>query len=371
MRLIPLFASCILIVSACNQSANQKPAVALTEATLYDPNVVLDAVKSKSHSKEADKLFLKAIDEYRNAHHPLASVELFVKSAVLMPQAKTYYELGNALMDSKKLNEAIQAYSIAELLNYKPLSKLFYNKACAYSKAENRDSAMYYLMGAIEFGYSNMKNVLKDPDLKFVRDEYYNFQTDIMRAFAGVEEPEKLQWSLFNTQFQQVSFPFTIDSNYAHKLDRKQTISYDFEIYVSEMRKDKFTRDVGSEFYYVGLIKKDTAFKTLVYAVNDEVYDENSINPYYYLVSYDSYGKLIDKLLIAGHDKLKDPFRIATFNGNGDIELTEFEYKYEKNPEEEGFDRNKIISSTELQKKVYRLSENGHIVPKTEQLASR
>jgi hypothetical protein len=374
MRILPLFASCILFISGCQffkQKTEETSTVVLTEATIYNKDLVLQAARSPKDSKEADKLFLKAIDEYRNAHKPQKSIGLFVKSAILTPQARTYYELANALMDVKKEKEAIQAYTIAEALDYKPLSKLFFNKACAYSRTENADSSYYYLMAAIEFGYSNLKNALKDPDLAFLRDRRYDLQSEVMNAMAGVSDPEKVQWQLFSNQFKPVHFPCRIDTEYVSKLDPNQIISYEFEVYVTEMKRDKFTRDVGSEFYYVGLVKNDSAFKSLIYAVNEEVYEDQHARPYYYLVSYTNNGKLIDKMIIAGQETFKDPFRVATLNANGDIDVVEYTNQWEKDPEKEGYDNNKVLSRTEVGKKRFYISPDGHILPKTQELAIR
>ncbi|SEW09501.1 TPR end-of-group domain-containing protein [Chitinophaga arvensicola] len=375
MRFIPLFALCALLASCDVKTAHDKQdqTTKLSVASLYNADSVkYVAAHAAGKNNAAEKVFLKAIDLYRNKKNAAGSVDLFIKSILLQPQAKSYYELGNALMDTRKVGEALSAYDMAELLDYKPLSKLLYNKACAYSISKKKDSAEYYLYAAIEFGYNNMDNILKDPDLAWVREDNYAFKSNILEAFAGAGDPEKLQWNLFAGQFKPLHMPVTIDKAYAKDLGQ-QFISYDFEIYVSEMRDTKFSRDVGSSFFYVGEVKKTPEYKTLIYGISDEVEDPGNLSegmPFYYLmVSYNTSGKVLDKMLLAGQKLLNDPYRKAVISGNGDIEVTDYKIEYEKDPEKEGYKDNPETSRTELKKEVFVINEEGRFAQKTQQLA--
>lgn len=375
MRLIPLFAVCALLVS-CHGNGGENNAgkkARLSLSSIFNPDSVKwVAANTGGKSNAAEKEFLKAIDIYRNQKNPAGSIEKFKKAILLQPQAKSYYELGNALLDSRNAADAIHAYEMAELLDYKPLSKLLYNKACAFSVYQNKDSAKYYLLAAIEFGYNNLNNVLKDPDLEFVRTEMPGFKSAVMEAFSGAGDPEKLEWNLYATQFKPLTMPLTIDKAYAKELG-ENFISYDFEMYVAEMRDAKFSRDVGSSFYYVGEVKKTTDFKTLIYAISDAYMAEDEkltdVPCYYYMVSYTNSGKLIDKILVAGQQKYDGPFRKAVIAGGGDIELTDYKIEYEKDPEKDGFKDNPEKSRTEIKKETFVVTADGHFSPKTQQLA--
>lgn len=308
----------------------------------------------------ADKLFLEGVNIYRNKKQPLESIELFKKSILLKPQAKTYYELGNALFDVKKLPEAIQSYGIAEVLDYKPLHKVLYNMACAYSLQKDASSAKYYLVAAIEFGYSNVKNIYADKDLSYLRGQG-DFSGYVNTSLSGATDPEKLQWNLFWHEFKTLKFPVHLDMKYAEKLG-EDYISYEYERFVPEMRNEQFSREVGSEFYHVGLVKGSDSVKTLLYAVRDVMMSEAAAPTTYYIVSFDKKGKLIDKLLIGGHAKLDEPFKVATIEENGTIQIGLFKQIYEKDPDTAGYVDNKLVESKELDKENYKISEDGHFV---------
>jgi hypothetical protein len=348
---------------ACNPSDKKGSAASsihLTADNLYDKDTVLLITNvATGKNAEADKLFLEGIDIYRNKKHPMNSIEVFKKSILLKPQAKVYYELGNALFDMKRLPEAIQSYTIAEVLDYKPLHKVLYNMACAYALQKDASSARYYLISAIEFGYSNVKNLYSDKDLNYLREEG-GFGDYVNAALSGATDPEKLQWNLFWHEFKPLEFPVHLDMKYAAKLG-EDYISYEYERFVPEMRNDQFSRDVGSEFYHVGLVKGSDSVKTLIYAVRDMMMSEMA-PPAYYIVSFDKKGKLIDKLLIGGHLKLDEPFKVATIEQNGTIQVGLFKQIYEKDPDTAGFDDNKLVESKELNKENYTISGDGHFV---------
>ncbi|MBO9727178.1 MAG: hypothetical protein J7623_00925 [Chitinophaga sp.] len=370
MRLIPLFAFGVLLAS-CHTGNKADQSAKLSLSSIYNADSVKwVAANTPEKNNAAEKEFLKGIDIYRNKKNPKGSIDQFVKSILLQPQGKSYYELGNALLDLRKTTDAIQAYNMAEALDYKPLSKLLYNKACAYSLSEKVDSARYCLLAAIEFGYSNMKNIMSDPDLSYFRDNY-NFKSEVIAAFSGAGDTDKLEWNLFSSQFKQLPLPLTIDTAYVRQLG-KNFIPYDFEMYVAEMRDSKFSRDVGSNFYYVGLVKKAEAFKTLIYAVSDDVYDSDEVvaaPAYYFMVSYDNGGKLIDKMLVSGNRLIEDPYRLLKIAGNSEFEVTEYHIEYEKNPAENGFVNNPEKSRTETKRTNFTITDDGHFTPKTQQLA--
>ncbi|MBV8254592.1 MAG: hypothetical protein JO154_18465 [Chitinophaga sp.] len=370
MRFMPLFVLAGLL-SACGGAGNQGSSFRLTENSMYNiDSVHAAATGTTTKDKNAEKEFLEALDLYRNKKKAGQSIPLFKSSILKQPQAKAYYELGNALLDGGKYKEAIQSFDMAEQLNYTPLHKLLYNKACAYSLDNNEEKGMYYLVSAIEFGYTNLDNIMKDKDLANLRKNSYRFTTSVKEALSGHGDPEKLQWTMYYRGFKQVNFPLTLDKSYATKQEFKD-IPYDFEKYVSEMRNAKFERETGSAFYYVGLIKSDSTFRTVCYAVNDKEIEGYNW-PYYFLASYAPSGKLIDKLMIAGQQLDEDPYKVGVVNANGEITVTAYKMEYEKDVTKTPFNENKEKSSTEIKKDFYSISADGHFVHKAnEPLALR
>ncbi|WP_343691535.1 hypothetical protein [Chitinophaga sp.] len=374
MRQLLLFVTTATLF-ACNGPSESKKGsasgVALTQSNLYSEDTVLMVANASSgKNKEADKLFLQAIDVYRNKKNPSHAVAIFRKSILTQPQAKAYYELGNALGDIGELEEGLQAYDIADVLDYKPLNKLLYNKACLYSRLKDLDKAKQYLVSAIEFGYGNLKNIRNDKDLANLReDNQYTFNDIIMTAMSGSTDPDKLQWAVFSHEFTQVKFPLLLDMKYAANMTEDKIISYDNERYVPEMRDYAFSRDVGAEYYRVGLVRSNDSNRTLIYGVVDEM-GGNKL-PVYYIASFNTKGILIDKLMIGGQKILKDPFKVATINANYDIEISSFELTYEKDPDQEGYEDNPVKSQRPLGKDTYAIKEDGHFVKKDVVLGMR
>jgi len=354
--------------SGAHSSGSNSGVNALTEDKLYDKQLVLGVVNaSGGKNRSADQYFLQGVDMYRNNKNVESAVKLFKQSIMTQPQARAYFELGNALADQDNLGDAASAYQMAELLDYKPTSKVLYNLACVYSRAEDTRSALYYLVSAIEFGYSNLKNINSDKDLAFVRSHEYEFNRSVSLAMSGATDPDKLQWNLFWHEFKPVSYPLVLDEKYGSKLG-EDYISYEYERFVAEMRDNaKFSREVGYEFYHVGLAKNADSIKTLIYAVKNVIMGEGA-SPEYFIVSFDHYGKLIDKLQIGGQRKLSDPFRVATLTENGNIEIGLFKKVYEKNPEEEGFEDNKLVENKFLEKQYYSITSDGHFQKKDQLL---
>ncbi|WP_346316057.1 hypothetical protein [Chitinophaga sp. YIM B06452] len=371
MRYISLIITA-LSLAACNtgQQAAQSQAAAfeLTEQNMLNKDtVLLFAGEGAKSTNQADKIFLQAIETFRNKKDAAASLKHFKASILLAPQAKTYYEFGNALLDVKQYKSAIAAYNIAEALGYKPLSKLFYNTACAYSLEDNEDSAYHYLVAAIEFGYTNTKQIFEDNDLKTLRETSYNFAGRIQQALSGAGDPERLSWNIFARQFQPIEFPTELNEKYAEKIEL-QDIPYDFERFIPEMRDNKFSRETGMEFYYVGKVKDDANFKTLCYAVRNVMLD-HAAPPYYFAVSFNNEGKLIEKLLIGGRLLMDDVFREATFRENGEIEVKKFAVRYEKDPADAGFENNALAEKNQVGVEVYAINEEGRFVTKSMPLA--
>ena len=368
---ISLFA-CSTPTNKKNSKTEEQPgkSAGLAEEQIFEKDIVLKAaLDSKGKNKVSDKFFLDGVDMYRNKKDAAKAVELFKQAILEQPQARAYFELGNALADENRLYDAAHAYQLAEVLDYKPTSKVLYNLACVYSRAEDAKSAEYYLVSAIEFGYSNVKNIYADKDLEFLRTTY-DFNRIVTNAISGATDPSKLQWNLFWHEFKPVSYPLVLDERYGDNLG-EDYISYEYERFVAEMRDNaKFSREVGFEFYHVGLAKNTDSIKTIIYAVRNVIMG-GTPPPEYYIVSFDGHGKLIDKLLIGGHKKLAEPFRVAKLTQNGDIEVGLFTQVYKKNPEEEGYEDNELVESKFLNKEFYTISGDGHFVKKDGLLGMR
>jgi hypothetical protein len=178
----------------------------------------------------------------------------------------------------------------------------------------------------------------------------------------GMSNAKSLFWIQFRKPFAKVSFPFVLDGE-KRKYTEDDRISFDFEKYVSEMRNERFSREVGAVFYAATEVYATDKFIALIYAEEDPYMEEGTSPILYRLVTYTPEGKLIDKQVIAGRELFDQQLKTAKFNKDKTIEVRVFDIDYEKDPNEHGYDDNKIKSRTEAgDAMIWKIDENGKIV---------
>lgn len=313
------------------------------------------------NTAEANRYFLKGINSFKNTKDLDSAQDYLIQSILKVPSAKAYYELGNVYLEKKEFQNAIKSYGLAEQLGYEPYSKILYNTACVYALQEEPEMAGQYLEFALQAGYSNLQNINKDPDLESLRKTYH-FDEAVKSGLKGMSEPEKLFWLQFKRLFPKLNKPVEIDPfDQSIDIEKMETISYDFEKYIGEMRDEKFSREVSKSFYYYGIANETDQFVSLIYLVTDEYLGEEA--PYEFKMAvFDHSGNLIDKMVIAGRTNLNEPVKIATIDSRMNISMDLYETVYEKDPEEHGFYENKIVDKKKIGTEKYKLSGNGKIL---------
>lgn len=360
-----LFFSLFLIglLSACSEAPEVKKAIEsgkLDEKDIYSMEIVQPFTEAVPDSvrEESRKIFLNAIDVYRNKKSPDKAIAEFKKAIVMCPDAKSYYELGNALMDIKNYSEAISSYHMAEKMDYNPISKVLYNLACAYSLSENGDEALKYVRLCIENGYSNTKHLLSDEDLAFAR-KLPDFNSVYEDAMSGISSSESALFDLYAMSFEQASFPLTSTPDETQSIRLVNSIAYDYEPFVPQMVNPNFSREVGDEFYYLAKIAETDHFTALLYAGVQVMYEQPPV--YHILATYDKDGKVIDKLEIGGYHYYDDPIRAYTITEDLAIEVKEYETVFEKDVKEYGYENNPISASQVLNTRKFKITDKGVI----------
>ncbi|MCG9909937.1 MAG: tetratricopeptide repeat protein [Flavobacteriales bacterium] len=353
-----------LCLSSCNLKDKTETSVSsalLNESELFDFDKVtaFTAKVSDDSLQSAKHTFLGAIDAYRNQNSPESAIPLFTKSLQVYPQAKTYYEYGNALLDMKEYPKAISAYHMAEKLDYSPLSKVLYNLACAYSLSENEEQSLKYLELAIQNGYTNGPHIMQDEDMAFARNSS-RFKTVYENAMSGAVSPEKALFDLYLNEFPDLQYPYTLTAQNSQKMALTKTIGYDYEKFVPSMRDDRFSRDVGNEFYFVGKFTTPKAFKMVLYC-EQGAWMENAPAAFM-LQTYTPEGKTIDKLEVAGYPYYDDLLKGFSIAENRNVEIREFETQWKENPDKAGYEDNKIVRFDEKSVRKLRVDDNGKII---------
>lgn len=343
----------LFLLLSCGDSMQQLPndlvklqtaSIPMSETNLFDGSVVkMHVDASQSDLDKANQLFLEGLDLYRNQDKLTDALEKMKSSVVLSPSAKAYYEIGNIQMDLFDFEEALKAYQVAEELGYEPFSKVLYNLACVYSNLENIEMAGKYLEYALQAGYTNINHIQKDEDLAYLRDSYL-FDRHLNKGIAGMSNAENLFWLKFKNRFPSMLLPNTLDQNIHGSLFKSTNyISYDYEVYIAEMRDEKFSREVSKGFYYYRKLMEQPEFVALVYIERDEFLGEYAPVTYK-LATFSNEGKLIDKRVIAGTSDLKGPLKVCNISETGELSIKHYAITYDKDPDEYGFYQNPIVA---------------------------
>jgi tetratricopeptide (TPR) repeat protein len=346
--------------------------IRLSKGDLFDGEKVrLFLFQNPIESKESNKLFLAALDEFKNKKNLNSASEGFMAAIAAYPNSKSYYELGNVYMETKNYKDALKAYSLAEKLGYEPFSKVMFNIACTYSQLKKYDLSANYLQYAIQSGYSNMENIEKDEDLEGLRTESpWTYRQKLNMALEGMSNIENLQWLQFKRNFMQAMFPLNLNTEQGKLIfDDKNRISYDFERFVAEMRDEKFSREVSKGFYFFQQVTETKDFVALIYVVRDEFSGDQSPLTYR-LVTFSNTGKIIDKMEIAGREDFSEMLKLCLFKKDLSFAVTYYTTEFEKDPNEEGYYDNPIVSKEKVKSEKYRISAKGIIESVDEVIAS-
>ncbi len=255
---------------------------------------------NSAQRKEAMQTLEKGLKTFRVDKKPAEAVTIITSAITKYPTAGAYFELGNAYATAKDYAKAIDCYNMAEQMGFTPVSKLFYNVACAYSLSEKNREASQYLEYAMEAGYINKNQLMKDPDLNNVRK--YGFSSIFAEAMKGIENADNAVLETFWQAFATLNLPFNIDFTTEKTLNPEQLLQYHFEKYIPEMHeRDKFSRGTGDNYFALGTITQNEKFRTVVYAQCADIELGSEVPAMYFMVSYDNNGTIIDKMLVCGH----------------------------------------------------------------------
>lgn len=314
---------------------------------------------SATQADSSKALFLKGVDLLKNGNKADDAIKTFVRSLRIYPSANTFYELGNAYLQTKDWQDALQAFQLAESMDFVPLGNVLFKQASCYAEMDSADKVYQYLRYAVQAGFVDRNKILNNPHFtKFKQDNYmlsvYN------EAMSGNGDPEEILWHGYTQDFKQASFPFKVDSGSFRKMGEPQIISYDYEKFVPEMRDNKFSRDVGSEYFYVAKIMQTELCSVVLYGCRSYEYIGSPV--YYILASFDSKGKMVDKMIVGGAKNYEDNYREFIAQSNNRFQIQEYKNTYEKSTEEEGYDNNKVVGRSLVATRQFAINANGKFV---------
>jgi hypothetical protein len=83
---------------------------------------------------------------------------------------------------------------------------------------------------------------------------------------------------------------------------------------------------------------------------------------HYFMASFDSKGKLVDKMIIGGSKTYDDNYKEFTAQSNNRFQIQEYKNAYEKSTDENGFENNKVISRELVATYQYAINAKGKFV---------
>ncbi|NTS40915.1 tetratricopeptide repeat protein [Flavisolibacter sp. BT320] len=356
--LLPLAALAIL---SCNQNHPSTQQVTLHPTALFNRDSV-SAFLSTAPGQQLDsskQAFRQGIDLLKNNNNPTGAIALLQQSLAWYPTANAYFELGNAYLETKKWPLALQAFGMAEALDYKPLGNVFYKQASCYAEMDSINKMLDYITYAVQNGFVDKQKITSDM-------HFANYKRDYMllnaynEAMSGNGDPDELLWRGYSQSFQQARFPVTVDSGALRRMAEAETISYDYEKFVPEMRDNKFSRDVGSEYFYVARILQTELCHVVLYGCRS--YEEVGAPDYFILASFDPKGKLVDKMIVSGAKTFDENHKVFTAKNKTSFQVDEYRNEYEKDSEEYGYEENKIVSRVLVATKQFQVDASGKFI---------
>ena len=339
-------------------------------------DVIFDATELNTDSLETEsrKLFLQGIDQYKNKKNPAAAVKLFISSILVFPEAKTYYELGNAVMasssDSAGMASALSAYEVAEFLHFQPISNVYLQEALAnnamisFVKTEGAKNHLYWqVINNLNFafcnGFSDTASINKNPALSLiVADPEY--QRNTKNALARQQKGgENSLFALFKKSFPAVSDAFEISVEKVDMSEYKESISYDFAQFIPEMENTSFGREVSHDYFYVAKVAETPQYTAIIYtSVNFYGGEMQPVNTS--LVTYDASGNILSRRMIScqcSAEKIKK-CKIE----NNSVVVEEYNRVWADPIDKVSFEENKVASNDLVSTARYRINDKGEII---------
>ncbi|MDF2456156.1 MAG: hypothetical protein K0R51_2149 [Cytophagaceae bacterium] len=352
----------------------------MTEESIYDEKLVYDVIfDSEEYDVDSIKnksrvLFLQGIDQYKNKKDIRKAINLFKESILIFPDAKTYYELGNAFLDFNRedlVKEALDAYRVAEYLDFQPKFNLYYKEACAnnilYHTASTEEEKSDYLYEtvsnlrmAFSNGFSDTLLLKNDVRIKSItsQSEYKSMLLHV-KIEKGKGSSNAL-FDLFKNAFPVTQTAvFEIDKTNVEMGDYDESISYDFANFIPEMENTGFGREVTHDYFYVAKIAETPLYTALVYK-SMSFYGDDMQPVRATLVTFNPQGEIIAKKIIAcqcSAEKIKDA-KIE----NNIVTIHDYKRQWEHAMGKVDLGKNKIIGY-DLQATVkYKIEDTGQIV---------
>ncbi len=364
-----LFSDCTSDSKAGDKQKLPKALPPLSEEKIYVESAVINYLfdneerDTDSIHQVSRRLFLQAIDLYKNKKNSKDALPIFKKSILLFPDAKAYNELGNLLYENGEYKECLQAYQMAEAMEYSPMADSYFNMACAEASGEEAYLSNQYLEKAFQNGFRDSLRYVTDPHLNSVRSEA-PYRDYLFTYLSKVDKAKQtnIKYRMFVDGFETLGLPYEIASENVGKHGSGNYIGYDFSEFIEEMENVSFGRDVSNEFCYVGVLKKTDRYTALLYS-SVEMMGEEFAPVHTMLVTYNPSGEVISKRIFSCQCSAE---KIKTGHYDGTIlTISEQKVTWEKPFTSVSPDENSITNYETIETSKFMIDDAGNINPVT------
>ncbi len=365
----PAFLVLILLTSACKKEIKTEYILKINlypfDSTkifdadyISDYNFDLNEANIDSIQKISKKHFLTAIDLFKNKKNPKASIPYFRKSIYLFPEPKTYFELANAMLETKEplqIDLASRIYYVLERLNFKPKSNLeylhlvvnYYDNIYDDSREEKikiqrNEDVINLMIRGLRNGDYDLAKVQADERINFIlKNPYFTLKYNEFLA-SNLNDEKKGSYDPFNefvSLFPKIQGTFITTTANPNLSNYTNSIPYSFSKYIPEMENTSFGREVSNDFFYVVNLKNTDTYTALLYK-SVSFWGSYGAPVYIMLATYNIKGEQLSKVMFSC-DCSYTKFKTATFQ-NDVISISDYERIWQKPLKEYSVEENSV-----------------------------
>ncbi len=345
----------------------QENGFSFDEKHIFDIKQVKEVLAYANQTRiDAGKQFFHDAEALMKKHKANQSLVLYSKSIVAHPSPEAYFGLGNANLELGEYEDAIDAYHMAEWLDYEPMSHIYYNLASAYSNdytdLDGMNRSVKYLKLALESGYDDRQHFMTNNKLKDYRysEEYLDL---FLKYFSNKDNVQRNQalFEVFVNLFPRHELPFEIgvgDMNREVEEDRL-LVSKRFYTFVNQ-RADKFIQvSTTTKVFYHILVEETDNYIAVIYEREPKGTKHSNSNrkrSSYDIATFNKSGKLIDRLRFA--DCINPSYFLeGRVNADYSIEISQYKNYWSQSPKTE--EEREIEHSRLIQSNSFVINNNG------------
>lgn len=332
----------------------------LSEANLFVQDSIEVALDSASGLQKAEgrKYFLQAVDMMVNKKNAQGSIEFFKESIFYYPNAKSYFFLAKADMETGNLDEADKALGVASEEAYTPYSEISY--AYAVIAAMRKDSSCLAMLdeAVSQYGFLDKDRITNEKAFDFIRNSA-GFTAMLVNTFNDDAKLKALLFKNYLKVFPDLNAPYVSPVDSASRYNFDHYINYDYAVFIPGMEDGRFSRDVSNEYLFVGKLKLNGGSQAVIYKTVLAIAD--TLNPVKtYVMVYDSLGNVKDSEMIGCYCSPTESVAY-TIKEDNSIESTGYHYTWKFDPLEKGYAGNEVTSRNADKPSTLKLTGSGTI----------